>query len=98
MDTNAIALKMLEVDLGYMKPPGEIEDYLTHLLDAAARELKRRGVQIDSSDPADLHLHVMYAAWLYRKRATGAAMPDMLRYALRNSQVHDALTPKEAVQ
>lgn len=89
-------LTMLQVDLGYLNPPSTVVEYLTQLLAAADAELQRKGVMLDSSDPADVHLHVMYAAWLYRKRATGAAMPDMLRYALRNSQVHKAIAPKEA--
>ena len=92
------ALAMLKVDLGFLNPAVEVLDYLQYLLDAASKALAKKGVVLDSSDPEDLHLHVMYAAWLYRKRATGAAMPDMLRYALRNAQVHKALTPKEAAQ
>lgn len=91
-------LTMLQVDLGYLNPPATVHDYLVQLLAAAQQELERKGVILNSSDPADVHLHVMYAAWLYRKRATGAAMPDMLRYALRNAQVHKALMPKEAAE
>lgn len=91
-------LTMLQVDLGHLNPPETVQGYLVQLLAAAQQELERKGVILNSADPADVHLHVMYAAWLYRKRATGAAMPDMLRYALRNAQVHKALTPKEAVE
>ncbi|MDE6729629.1 MAG: hypothetical protein K2J71_02495 [Oscillospiraceae bacterium] len=32
----------------------------------------------------DLHLELMYAAWMWRKRDTGETMPRMLRYQLNN--------------
>lgn len=89
------ALVMLQVDLGYLNPPDQVKTFMNHCLSAATTELQRKGVMLDSSDPADTHLLVLYAAWLYRKRDTGAGMPRMLEYALRNAQVHKTLAPDE---
>lgn len=89
------ALVMLQVDLGYLNPPEQVKTFMEHCLSAATTELQRKGVTLDSSDSADTHLLVMYAAWLYRKRDTGMGMPRMLEYALRNAQVYKGLVPSE---
>ena len=85
------ALSMLKVDLGFLSPAPEVLTYMEHLLSVAEKELDRKGIVLDNADPADVHLKVMYAAWLYRKRDTGAGMPRMLEYALRNAQVRSQL-------
>lgn len=68
------------------------DTYLTHLLQVAKLEIKGEGIQLEDT-VGDGHLIVMYAAWLYRRRAAeaggqnggtgdGTAMPRMLRWAL----------------
>ena len=51
---------------------------------ASARDLiQREGIcLVDSAE--DTQLIVMYAAYLYRKRAVNEPMPRMLRFALNN--------------
>lgn len=75
------------------------DTYLTHLITVAMAEITREGITIQVTDDAyavdDANLIVMYAAYLYRGRATqdsntyritqaSAGMPKMLRYALNN--------------
>ena len=59
-------------------------EYLTQLIEVAAREIEREGVVLDTSQIDDVNLIVMYASYLYRKRNTDGPMPRMLRYALNN--------------
>ena len=58
--------------------------YLQNLLGLADALIKREGIHLTDSIE-DNNLRVMYAAYLYRKRASPeTAMPRMLRYALNN--------------
>lgn len=60
------------------------DDYISGLIAAAEQMITREGINLNSSTE-DGNLVVMYAAYLYRKRADSApAMPRMLRYALNN--------------
>lgn len=83
-------LSMLQVDLGLLSPSQPVLDYLGILLDAAAAEIGNRRITLDHSDPADAQLVVMYAAWRYRHRYYGAAMPDMVKQALYNRLILEA--------
>lgn len=83
---------MLKADLGfYAEPPAAVGAYMQQLLDVALRRLKTDGVAVDQTDPEDEALVVMYAAWLYRKRDAGGAMPPMLRLALHDRKVREAV-------
>ena len=58
--------------------------YLTHLITAARQSIAREGITLTDT-LEDNNLVVMYASYLYRKRAEDSgAMPRMLRYALNN--------------
>lgn len=60
------------------------DGYLQQLLEAAEQMIAREGITLTSS-AEDEQLRVMYAAYLYRKRAEdNPPMPRMLRYALNN--------------
>lgn len=60
------------------------DEYLLHLLDTAEERIGREGIRLTASAD-DESLRVMYAAYLYRKRASkDSSMPRMLRYALNN--------------
>ena len=60
------------------------DGYLQQLLGAAEQMIAREGIALTSS-AEDEQLRVMYAAYLYRKRAEdNPPMPRMLRYALNN--------------
>lgn len=61
------------------------DEYLLHLIEVATQLIKREGVTFASTlTVEDGQLIVMYAAYLYRKRATDEPMPRMLRWALNN--------------
>lgn len=81
---DAALLKLLKQDLGMMSAS---KDELLMLVIGSAKEaIEREGITLrDTVD--DAHLIVMYAAWLFRKRAKdtdAAGMPRMLRYAMNN--------------
>lgn len=80
-------LAQLRVDLGLMSLTYEQTAFLGNLLNTAAQRLTEDGITLDPSNAEHDTLIVMYAAWLYRKRAQDPdkqAMPQMLRL-LRNS-------------
>lgn len=57
--------------------------YLAQLIAEAKRLIEEEGISFDSA--SDWNLAVMYAAYLFRKRAEdNPTMPRMLRYALNN--------------
>ena len=72
-------LEMLKVDLGITT--AAYDDRLTAYLENAQTEITREGISLNMSAVGDMQLVVMYAAWTWRKRATGDGMPRMLRYA-----------------
>lgn len=75
-------LEMLKIDLGITTTA--YDDRLTMYLENAQTEITREGISLNMSAVGDMQLVVMYAAWTWRKRATGDGMPRMLRYALNN--------------
>lgn len=76
-----LLLKALKVDLGITTP--SFDDRLLDRL-AQARELITTEGAVLTDSQGDRELVVMYAAYLWRERASGADMPRMLRYALNN--------------
>lgn len=75
-------LALLKMDLQLMTPA--FDAYLLQLLDSAEQMITREGVTLTQS-AEDEQLRIMYAAYLYRKRADDTnAMPRMLRWALNN--------------
>ena len=60
------------------------DDYLLQLIATARQMITREGITLTDT-AEDSSLVVMYAAYLYRKRAESQPiMPRMLRYALNN--------------
>lgn len=81
----SVHLALLKVDLGLMHPTEAQTAYLNHLIASAKRHIAREGVTLNADQPDDDMLVVMYAAWMYRKRAhapDAQAMPRMLRWQL----------------
>ena len=74
-------LAALKIDLGITT--SAYDERLNDYLASAEAEIHREGVTIDP-DGKDDFLIVMYAAWLWRKRDSGAGMPRMVRWALNN--------------
>lgn len=61
------------------------DKYLKFLIDASKEKIAEEGITLDLSKSGDVNLVVMYAAYLFRKRAEdNPVMPRMLRYALNN--------------
>lgn len=72
------------------------DTYLSQLLDVSYKAITEEGITIDKiasetddyeiDEIQDVNLMVMYASYLYRKRADEGSpqMPRMLRYALNN--------------
>lgn len=83
--TRAELLTLLQADLNLLYPDSTRLAQLDHLINAALQLIAREGVTLQAPFSAeDGQLVVMYAAYLFRKRATGEAMPRMLRWALNN--------------
>lgn len=81
---DAAILSMVKADLSLVTKSKD--DYLFMLINAAREQIKREGIILTDSI-GDAQLVVMYAAYLFRKRAEdfdAAGMPRMLRYALNN--------------
>lgn len=93
--TDAAILTMLKSNLQILT--SAYDTYLGQLVTAAKKEIMREGITLPSladdyedtdegmTEIDDANLIVMYAAYLYRKRADdNPVMPRMLRYALNN--------------
>lgn len=81
--SNDDLLTMLKSNLQMVST--SFDTYLTQLISVAKQEISREGIMLDESQNSDCNLIVMYAAYLYRKRAAdNPVMPRMLRYALNN--------------
>lgn len=73
-------LTALKIDLGITT--SAYDERLTQYIEAAKKEITREGITLKDED--DDHLVIMYAAWLWRRRDSGAGMPRMIRWALNN--------------
>lgn len=61
------------------------DEYLVRLIDVAKSAIATQGIVLDPDRIDDCNLVVMYASYLYRKRADdNPVMPRMLRYELNN--------------
>jgi hypothetical protein len=76
-------LSMLKVDLGN-KSTNAYDERLSQYIETADQAITGMGATLDYTVLKDCQLVVMYAAWTWRKRASGEGMPRMLRYALNN--------------
>ena len=80
-------LEILKADLQLLTTAQD--SFLRHLLKVAGEMIETEGIKLTESI-SDEHLRIMYAAYLYRKRAESQnnsyqqAMPRMLRWALNN--------------
>lgn len=91
------ALAFLKADLGFFgsEVGPDVSSYLQGLLITARADLIRAGVHLSAGTADDDQLQAMYAAWLYRSRVNGQGMPEMLKAAIRNRQVHKATSRGE---
>lgn len=93
---DATLLKLVKMDLGLVTTSKD--ELLVLVLGSAKEEIEREGITLrDTVD--DAHLIVMYAAYLFRKRAKDtdtAGMPRMLRYALNNRLFSEKLAAPDS--
>ncbi len=82
MNTEQI-LTALKYNLDIIPTDTTRDEYLTQLITSAKAMIRREGLML-SGTVEDGQLVVMYAAYLYRKRAVDEPMPRMLRWALNN--------------
>ena len=80
MDDNAM-LSALKIDLGIKTDA--YDDRLKQYITSAKAAIGREGIALTSS-VEDGDLVVRYAAWLWRKRASGDGIPRSLRWLLNN--------------
>ena len=82
--TAAELLTMTKLNLEIPASNTLFDEYIINLIGAAEQMISREGIVLTESIE-DGNLVVMYAAYLYRKRAEDSPqMPRMLRYALNN--------------
>ena len=82
--TDETLLVMLKFNLEIIPENTAFDDYLTMLITSAKQMITREGITL-ADTVEDGNLVVMYAAYLYRKRAEdNPVMPRMLRWALNN--------------
>lgn len=74
-------MSLLKIDLGIIGTA--YDPQLGQLIAAAKDMIAREGVALTDSIE-DAQLVILYAAYLFRKRATNEEMPRMLRWALNN--------------
>lgn len=87
------AKALLRANLGYpdeTSVPAGLVQMMENDLDTAQADLLRDGIELDLSKAGDLNLLVMYATWLWRKRATGEGKGRMLREAINDRKVAKA--------
>lgn len=76
---------LLKANLDLITVESNREAFLKQCLASARAFIQREGIPLSENvSEEDGMLIVMYAAYLYRKRAVNEPMPRMLRYALNN--------------
>ena len=80
-----LAFEMLKINLDMVRVDEARGKYLKFLIQSAKDAIEHKGIVLTSSEE-DTNLIVMYAAYLYRRRAAAddVRMPEMLRIAIRN--------------
>lgn len=86
--TDQERLAVLKKDLQMLTDSND--DYLRILLDQAKAQVQREGVDLSVGIEGDMAV-IQYAAYLFRKRASGdTAMPRFLRLQLNNMKISQA--------
>lgn len=87
------AMALLKANLGFFgsELDPSVESYLQDLLTYAYEDLADKGIVLTPGEIKDDMQQVMHAAWMYRKGAKGEDKTPMLKSAIRNRQVSDAL-------
>lgn len=92
MDNTAM-LTALKTDLGIAT--NAYDQRLDQYLTSAQKAIEIEGITLSDSI-ADSDLVIRYAAWLWRKRATGEGIPRSLRWALNNRLFSEKISGEDA--
>lgn len=92
MDNTAM-LTALKTDLGIIT--NAYDQRLDQYLTSAQKAIEIEGITLSDSI-ADSDLVIRYAAWLWRKRATGEGIPRSLRWALNNRLFSEKISGEDA--
>lgn len=90
---NAAMLTALKIDLGITTTA--YDQRLSQYLTSAKEAIETEGITLTSS-VADCDLVVRYAAWIWRKRATGEGLPRSLRWAMNNRLFSEKISGEDA--
>lgn len=88
-------LEALKIDLGIKTEA--YDNRLRQYLISAENAIKIEGITLTDSIP-DGNLVVMYAGWLWRKRATGEGMPRHLRWLMNNRLFSEKASETEGTE
>lgn len=92
---NDTTYALLKADLGHLQEPNAaVANLMKGLISTAKRQITLRCVRLDETKVEDCQFIASWAAWLYRKRDSGAGLPDMLREELRARQIAQMTKPK----
>lgn len=90
---HAAMLKALKIDLGIIT--NAYDERLEQYLVSAEKAIETEGITLTSSIE-DGDLVVRYAAWIWRKRASGEGIPRSLRWALNNRLFAEKISGEDA--
>ena len=79
------ALNFFKLDMGITQD--KRDKYFTALIEAAQKELERKGILLDEKSIDDVILLADYAAWIYRKRQEDIPISPNLQIRIRNRTV-----------
>lgn len=85
----ATALRLLKSRLNRLPGDTTLDEMLTARLQAAAEELKRKGIVLDEASVDDTTLVVDVAAWNYGSRDKPGGVPDWLKLRIRERWLHE---------
>lgn len=90
--TDEQILAMLKSNLSMMTTAQD--NYLGFLIESSEKNIAEMGITLDLNESDDVNLVVMYAAYLFRKRAEdNPVMPRMLQFAIHNRLFSEKMKP-----
>lgn len=92
-ERKSLVLGIVKARLNRLASDKTLDGYLLTRIEAAASELERTGIRIDTNDPRDTVLLADLVVWQYLNRDKPGAMPDWLRLARRERWLQQQKDP-----
>jgi len=92
-ERKSLVLEIVKARLNRLASDKTLDGYLLTRIEAAASELERTGIRIDTNDPRDTVLLADLVVWQYLNRDKPGAMPDWLRLARRERWLQQQKDP-----